>query len=325
MKNATLFLTGLLILGSHSFGQKQFTADNSYRVNSGSKLGFAIYLQSFESLVPQTGSNYTWDFRQANWTDPVTPYLFQPSTASIHNLFYHTEINEYGNVLFGRDLFYTYSAGRDTLYCDGFYAAANYLYRPRIPYLTFPLNFGDSVYSRTRQYAVPTQPTTATGSISRYWVYDGYGTLQLPYGTVTDVYRIRTRQTDSSYVLNSATVYDETIWFRQDGIPVLRLQKNATIMNAYFASAGSSGIDELSVNTGEISIYPNPAGNKITILASDQIAGTRYRVSDHLGRTVMMGMIHGSSEEIDVSSLSPGLYYLLTDIKSANRLRFIKL
>jgi hypothetical protein len=190
--------------------------------------------------------------------------------------------------------------------------------------LTFPLNFGDSVYTHTRQYALPTQPSTATGSITRYWIYDGYGTLQLPYGTVSDVYRIRTRQIDSSYVLNNAVVYDEMIWFRQDGIPVLRLLKNATIISAYFASAGSSGISDDFAKSEDIRVYPNPAKDRVSLLAEEKYKGSTYRLLDQYGRLIRTGTITRVNMEIDLGNLSPGIYYLTMDRALIPAQKFIK-
>jgi hypothetical protein len=325
MYKVYLVCSGLVFLAVQSVAQQSFTDDNSFQVNSSSTLGFAVYLQSYETIVPQTGSNHTWDFQSANWTNPVTPYLFQTASVSPHTVFHHTGINEYSNILFGRNHFYTYSEDRDTLYSDGFYSAANYLYRPRIPYLSFPLNFGDSVYTRTRQFAVPTQPSTATGSITRYWIYDGFGTLQLPYGTVQDVYRIRTRQVDSSYILNSGTVYDEMIWFRADGIPVLRLLKNATIMSAYFSSTGASGVKELYGNTQKIRIYPNPARDRLRILTSENHETATYQILDNWGKIVKRGTLSDPSFEVDIRNLSSGVYFLSVNRTSPQILRFIKI
>ncbi|CAN5411363.1 hypothetical protein BH10BAC1_BH10BAC1_13170 [soil metagenome] len=177
-----------------TFAQAQFNASNCFQLNDSAKLGFAVVSQSFDNFIAQTGSSYTWDFTTTgtpgpwtSWTSPTALYKFQPSSASIHLPFASTEINEYASLPFARDHFYTYSTIQDTLYCDGFYTSSDKVYLPRIPYLTFPLNYSDSVYTQTTQTG---GTALGPGVISRYWIYDGFGTVKFPYGTESNVYRI---------------------------------------------------------------------------------------------------------------------------------------
>jgi hypothetical protein len=75
--------------------------------------------------------------------------------------------------------------------------------------------------------------------------------------------------------------------------------------------AGSAGINELSKS---ISVYPNPANNIVTILNAD---GAAVSILDLSGKT----LINSASNEINVSSLSAGTYFV-----SANGIqtKFIK-
>ena len=237
-------------------------------------------------------------------------YKFQPSSLSIHSPFYHTQINEYCLTPFVRDLFYTYSNDRDTLYYDGLYLSSNYLYRPRVPFLNFPLSFGDSTRVFLKQFANPNLPNTATGSVTRTWIYDGFGTLKLPYGTAQNVFRIKTKQIDSIYLINSATVYEEIIWFKQsDGIPVLRFQKNGTLINAWYSSVSEvTPIQEPGITT-EISIYPVPFTDQLTIsnLSFRQIK--RLSVFDQSGRLVIRKE-NLSENQLNTRHLNKGVYFL---------------
>lgn len=309
----SVFLLSTII----TFAQPQFTSNHCFQVNDSSKIGFAIVSQNFDDFISSTGNNYTWDFTTTGtpgpwttWTAPTASYLFQPSTQSIHTPFHATEINEYAVLSFSRDVFYTYSASQDTLYYDGLYSNANYLYSPRVPYLTFPLNYSDSVYTHIKQYANPNQPTTATGSVTRYWMYDGYGTVKLPYGTATDVYRVRTKQVDSSYVINFVTPYEEIIWFRQsDGIPVLRFLKNGTLISAYFASVdATSGIDD-EKNSSAISVFPNPFTNSIKISASTNEKIENVKIFDAFGNLVVSGK-NIVENTINTKELNSGVYFV---------------
>jgi hypothetical protein len=296
----TLFATGMLL------AQPAFTSSNCFQVNDSSKLGFAVYSETFESFIPQTGTNHTWNLGSTGWTAPTVSYLFQAGSQSSHSVFSNSEINEYALTTFFRDIFYSYSTDKDTLYMDGFYLSISYAARPSYPYLSFPLNFGDSVFTRTQQFGIPTQPTNATGSVSRYWIYDGYGTLQLPYGTVNNVYRIRTKQIDSTYITSFATASEEMIWFDANtGIPVLRFVKNGALISAYFASAnGSSTALNRMDKSPEIRLFPNPVIDKLVLPTNLPVK--EIKIIDYSGRVVLEQLT--PTNEINVTSLSKGLF-----------------
>jgi len=251
LNKLSVVLIPTLALVSLALAQPQFKAEHCFQVGDNSKIGFAVFMESFESNVAKTGSNYTWDFSGTGWAAPTASYVFQPGSKTEHTLLGNSQINEYAILSFSRDLFYSYSAGKDTLYYDGLYASTSILNKPPYPYLTFPLNFGDSVYYNGKLYGHPTQPNTPLGSVTRSWIYDGFGTVKLPYGTYENVYRIRTMQIDSSYLFKLGVPSEELIWFRQsDGIPVLRFLKNATLISAYFASTPSSASIHRFIKSG---------------------------------------------------------------------------
>lgn len=311
------FLTILIITTTLSEAQPGFTHENCFPLNAESKINYVLLLENYDSFISKTGTSYTWDLTASGgpgpwltWTEPVTSYKFQPSSLSIHSPFYHTQINEYCLTPFVRDLFYTYSNDRDTLYYDGIYLSSNYLYRPRVPFLNFPLSFGDSTRVFLKQFANPNLPNTATGSVTRTWIYDGFGTLKLPYGAAQNVFRIKTKQIDSIYLINSATVYEEIIWFKQsDGIPVLRFQKNGTLINAWYSSVSEvTPIQEPGITT-EISIYPVPFTDQLTIsnLSFRQIK--RLSVFDQSGRLVIRKE-NLSENQLNTRHLNKGVYFL---------------
>lgn len=318
-----LVITVLATIGINLYAQPIFTAENSFQANDSSRLGFAVYAQSFENIAAQKGNGTTWDFSAAAWAKPTVEYKFQPSKESIHTSFHNTEINEYGLVLFARDLFFSYSPKKDTLFYEGMYASANYVAAPRFPYLTFPLTFGDSVFVRTVQYGIPSQPKTATGSVTRYWIYDGYGKVKLPYGTVENVYRIRTRQIDSTYVLKMGTVYDEIIWFsKASGIPVLRFLKNGNLISAYYASASgtTTGLGKVEES---LNMRYNKQSKVLSIDNSGNLKGTTYQVADINGRKAMIGRVVSEKATIDLSPLHKGLYLISFDNSKLKPLRIM--
>lgn len=326
MKKICLVTVLLILVTIISAQTPIFTHENSFPQKAESKINFVLLLENYDSFIPKTGASYTWDLTAAGgpgpwltWTEPVTSYKFQPSAQSIHSPFYHTQINEHCLTSFSRDLFFTYSSDHDTLYYDGLYLSSNYLYRPRIPFLNFPMSFGDSSRVYLKQFANPNFPNTATGSVTRTWIYDGFGTVKLPFGSVQNVFRIRTKQIDSIYLINSATVYEELIWIKQsDGIPVLRFQKNGTLISAWYSSTGTvTAIQEQGINE-KIKIYPVPFSNELTIsdLSSRQIK--RLSLFDQTGRLIVRKE-NLPDNKLDTRHLKNGIYFLEIELSDNSR------
>lgn len=328
-----IILLASLALSINAFAQPQFTASNCFQLNDSSKLGAVIVNQSFDSYITQTGSNYTWDFSTTGfpgpwgtWTSPTTPYKFQPSSQSIHTTFQNTQINEYANVAFARDHFYSYSPMYDTLYFHGVnIGGTSYPYHTPFPYLTFPLSFSDSIYTRTIQKI----GNTVVGSVDRYWIYDGFGTVKFSYGTQNNVYRIRTKQIDSTLINGNSifgAVYEEIIWFRQsDGIPILRFVKQGpTFIYAYYASVDNVSALAESELSPSINIYPNPTNNLLSIKSDNGFLGLNFTITDQLGRQILTGKLSNEITTIDVSSFSTGVYFFQVGQESKQTFKVIK-
>jgi hypothetical protein len=69
-----------------------------------------------------------------------------------------------------------------------------------------------------------------------------------------------------------------------------------------------------SVNENEIkdfTIYPNPANSRIFIRPNDKaISRFDYKIFSQLGVVLKSGSGHKDTAEVDISNLSPGLYFL---------------
>ncbi len=308
----------ILLPFTGALAQPQFTANNCFSTGDSTTIGVAIVSQTFSNFLPLTGFNYTWDFSSAgtpgpwtSWTSPTTPYLFRPSAQSPQTLFQNTQINEFATLSFSRDLFYTYSAASDTLYQNGLYTGGNnYEYRPRIPYFIFPMSPSATNSSYTKQFTNPNQPTTATGSISRTVTYDGYGTLILPYGQISDVIRLHTVQTDSTYVISLGTVGEELIWIQAStGIPVLRFLNYAGQIVAYYTDATTT-VSAPSLPGSSISIFPNPASKVLNVYRSNPTSIEEYQMVNVLGQQVMTGTLTGQTTAINIELLPKGVYFI---------------
>lgn len=77
-----------------------------------------------------------------------------------------------------------------------------------------------------------------------------------------------------------------------------------------FLANPASGITELQ-QPGNITVYPNPAGNLLNI-SNSEIKTRHYSITDALGRTVKTGNITGTTS-LNITTLTPGSYYIHFD------------
>ena len=68
------------------------------------------------------------------------------------------------------------------------------------------------------------------------------------------------------------------------------------------------GVEENEIAEDGFAIYPNPSYDVISVL-SDNI-NSDYRITNLLGETVMLGKIASENQQISVSSLSEGMYFI---------------
>jgi hypothetical protein len=306
-----LFTFALCVLAAAAAAQPSFTSNNCFHVGAESTLGYGVAIIPYADFVNETGTNHTWDFSDNNaggpffsWTLPTAEYIFQSGADSDHIVFAESEINEYALTAFARDAFYSYSDDQDTLYIDGVYSGGNNYPSPNSPYLSFPLQFGDSVYTSTPLLS----GNDVIGSRTRWWIYDGYGSVAFPYGTANDVYRIRTVQIDSTFIINFASRYDEMIWFQgATGIPVLRMQGYPTAVNAFYAGVDGAAVVSNNADLVE-AVFPNPSAGAVQM--SNAVVGNRYAVVSNMGALVHSFTAKSPNVSIDLHDLSSGVYFI---------------
>lgn len=96
-------------------------------------------------------------------------------------------------------------------------------------------------------------------------------------------------------------------------INVVRLSQEAAAVPFYVNVVGGP-LQTLQIEAQHISVFPNPAENKININAGNLPDGKKFRVLDITGRISLQGSISGN--EIGIESLESGLYIL--QIESGN-------
>jgi len=69
-----------------------------------------------------------------------------------------------------------------------------------------------------------------------------------------------------------------------------------------------------------VMVFPNPAKDRLMVVSDERISHD-YQVVDALGRSLLVGRFTGRRTEIDLSGLSAGVYWLMSDGKPR---RFVK-
>ena len=67
------------------------------------------------------------------------------------------------------------------------------------------------------------------------------------------------------------------------------------------------GMNEIT-GSSNITIYPNPAKNEITVYAKNFPEGTVFTVTDRAGKEILTGRLNNKSSRIAIDKLTPGIY-----------------
>jgi polyhydroxybutyrate depolymerase len=83
---------------------------------------------------------------------------------------------------------------------------------------------------------------------------------------------------------------------------------------------GTTGIEQLGEGDLELLIYPNPSHSSISIQGKLTYP-VKYELFSPKGKILKYGIINSTYEQIDMSALSPGIYYLKIEGKVYKVLR----
>lgn len=88
------------------------------------------------------------------------------------------------------------------------------------------------------------------------------------------------------------------------GVTAGRFQPNFQVLPVQWVT----GTDEIAQTQRPLHVFPNPTSDQITV--NDVNAFTQYTVTDLAGHTVLTGSVNGSTLEISLGTLAPGMYVL---------------
>ena len=127
--------------------------------------------------------------------------------------------------------------------------------------------------------------TGTSGTGSKTWTFNWTSPAQ---GTGKATMYGAFNVTNSSNNFNGDTIY----------ISTLEIPENTSV-----------GIANISSNEQNISVYPNPAGDLITIKASDNILGSPFIITDQTGRQVLTGKLNNKTTLLNISQFATGVYF----------------
>jgi hypothetical protein len=170
-------------------------------------------------------------------------------------------------------------------------------------------------------------PIARTGTITAE--VDAYGTLTMPYGTLSDVLRVS--HVEDSYDDNgfgTTTIHRVYTYFLVAGThyPVVDIYSitvtpafgPATIIEGtHWLVAGPEGVRNTSIPSGTFLVYPNPVRDQLNVSLTGSASSvfTTLELLDASGRIVLQRTLgrtlrDGRTEPIDVRALDTGSYLL---------------
>ena len=278
----------------------------------------------FSGLIPKTDSTFL------DYIDPATTAYASSFTAA--NVALEEENGALSYFELTTDEYNYYGSVTD----DGTGGTIKYTYSDPARYFSFPLAFGNtSSDNLAAGYTAGGLVYTRTGTIDTE--YDGFGTLILPTGTFTDVSRVKIFEdnhdvaTVQGFPINvdvSITTYEWITKGNKSPLLIISYVKAVTSgvttlsKIVKMATKKSSGVGITENNTAlELSIFPSPATNSITITSSENTA--TINLLDISGKQLTHNL--KLNQENDISNLQPGIYLIrLNSNNNSTVKRFIK-
>lgn len=93
---------------------------------------------------------------------------------------------------------------------------------------------------------------------------------------------------------------------------------------AVFDENTKVSVNDVAANNN-IKIYPNPAVNTLTVNLNDDVANANIDIYNTAGQTVYTAAMQGNTQNIDITNLAPGMYYLsVSNDNSRGLQKFVK-
>lgn len=289
----------ILIIPIQIFSQETLTKDNFPKLGSGGKFSFTGPIPLAQTPDQMAGENKEWDFKNLPIFNTLEIEWFNADESSYSETFPEADlyVNDKvtGNLRFYNSTETSYDLVGQVLSGGVTVSFEN----PPADYI-FNLEYNT--------------PKFSAGSIDddilveNEFLYDGYGTLELPFKTFENVVRIKV--VTSSIIQSSEDTITVTdyLWMDRNGNHPLMKLTPASEEDRYVITFKNGELDNTSVDIIEdvtLNLFPNPAKDYINI-QSDKYTLSNYEIMNISGRVLKSGLIDGS--KISIESLSKGSY-----------------
>ncbi len=281
--------------------------------------------QTAYTAAGAAGANVTWNFSTLSSTLTITNSFSLPSATPYASSFPTANLASLISDGVSSPYYSYYIANTNYFAVDGLYIPNGSI---AVPYsdaenlLQYPMTYNTSY---TDNFACTIMGYDRHGQVSV--IADGYGTLIMPYGTVTNVLRVKASETYADYMSGVAVTNYTSVnyyWYKagihNNLFQLSTLNANGSLYQQYgmYIDGTHVGINENPNKQSGFDCYPNPAKDKITIeipvLKSNN--ESYFTICNINGEEVIKDKISQSGKsEIDISTLSSGLYFvkLITD------------
>jgi hypothetical protein len=241
------------------------------------------------------------------------------------------------------DSAYTYLTNTTSgIFIDGYYIIDPTLgtqtieFTPAQYMITFPSTF-NTTYNNTSTMQLdaaynspPVDSIRIRQTIQQSSTIDAWGTLTTPAGSRNTLRQYETTVTTDSVFLHAfstwqfaqattTTTYNYRWWANGQGYPMMEMETDSSgnaIMTSYLAGS-TMGVTTPAVLSQAVSVFPNPAGNFITIDAGE-IESYDLMIFDISGRLIFSSSAPVSLVRIDISSFVEGNYFIRIISKENN-------
>lgn len=213
--------------------------------------------------------------------------------------------------------------------------AADYVFSPAAIHATYPMNYGTT---SNNTFTGTVSSGTLSGTLSNGTSSvsaDGYGTLQLPTRTFTNVLRVNTitkfnfsisiatgTVTQTSYEYFSTLTKYPLFTISKVALDLafpLAAQSNTT--NLVFVNRDYQyvGIAENSSEVSELNLFPNPASNNFNLIFVNENADqVSVEITNALGQKVKKVSLENTkgvvNHNVDITNIEAGVYFVKVNV-----------
>jgi hypothetical protein len=313
MKTKLLFFITLFALSFTSFlAQPTLTS-----ANCNPFAGDIFTVTTTSSISPgNAGANQTWNLSAMSISGMKTITMSAAvSTPSYSTYYANSNVSSLDGTV---TEFYKTNSNSLQGYGNYYYASSIVgtivtSYTNPVDYLHLPCNFNDSftdTYSGSQYHTGGTPPTMVSfGSVTV--TADGYGTLILPTGTVTNVMRVHTSGIGRDSIPNSSFgspyTYDYYEWYVPGTHNAIASVSSG---GGSYISNYPTGLNENNLESISFELFPVPASEKLTV--SLQTSDNELTIFNNLGQKIVIPEQRLGSDKIEIntSQLPNGIYVL---------------